>query len=204
MRVLIFLSFLCLGQYFLAVASAETLPKHERVLEIQPPREIQDFELTDQNGDLFRISQLRGDVVLVFFGFTNCPDVCPTTMARFKMLMETGGVDTSRVSVVLISVDGERDTPPAMKDYLQRYSSEFIGLTGEPSKVTGIAKSFRASFFKGAVNQDDGDYSIGHSPQSFVIDSTGRLRAELHSPGIDAMAGIVNALIVEADPAVHH
>lgn len=176
-------------------ATAE-VPSYDRVRVLESPRLIDDVELTDQDGEPFRISELHDRIALVFFGFTNCPDVCPTTMELFRQFQGFEGVDPSRLAFVLISVDGERDTPTVMKAYLARFSSEFIGLTGDPAVVKALAEQFSAAFFKrGAA--EHGHYTIGHSPQAFVLDASGRLRAELYAPSLEAMLGVTGALLAE-------
>lgn len=181
--------------------ASDSLPDFDRVMELTTPRAVSDAQLTDQNGDAFQLSQLKGKVSLVFFGFTNCPDVCPTAMARLLELEASGRVDPASVATVLISVDGERDTPEVMKSYLRNFSDNFIGLTGEPSAVNGLAKEFRAAFFKGAVSGADGGYTVSHSPQVFVVDTHGMLRAEFYNASVDAMAGITHALLTESGAA---
>ena len=181
------------------VASADELPSYERVRILQPGRSISDAELIDQDGDTFRLSNLKGRVALVFFGFTNCPDVCPLTMEKFRQLHDSDKVDSDQVAFVLISVDAERDTPEVLKSYLENFSADFIGLTGPSRDVKAIAKEFSASFFKGSSSGSDGNYDVMHSQQSFVLDREGLLRAEMYSPTIDAMAGVANALLAIDD-----
>ena len=184
------------------VATADTvLPSYERVRVLQPARSISDPELIDQNGRPFQLSQLRGQVALVFFGFTHCPDVCPTTMAKFRQLQRSGDVDPEKVAFVLVSVDAERDTPAVLKAYLEKFSPQFIGLTGDTGAIKAIAKEFSASFFKSNPSGGGGDYSVAHSPQAFVLDPAGQLRAEFYSPSVEAMAGITLALLSEANNA---
>jgi protein SCO1/2 len=180
------------------IVAAESFPNYDRVRVLPNPVKISDFDLTSHTGETFRLSDLNGTVALVFFGFTNCPDVCPITMADFQQLYSSKLIPVDKVSFVLISVDGDRDSPQAMKTFLAKFSDDFIGLTGPSSEVKKLAKQFRSSFFKGAVDSVSGDYSIGHSPQSFVLDANGRLRAELYSPSVESMAGVLNHLLGEA------
>lgn len=176
------------------VAYAESeIPSFDRVRVLAKPRPIADAELTDQDGKPFKISDLHGRVVFVFFGFTHCPDVCQMAMNNFRQLQLSGLVDTDETAFVLISVDGERDTPEAMKKFLATYSSDFIGLTGDPLAVKPIAKQFSVAFFKG--NESPDKYQVSHSPQAFVLDRSGQLRAELYSASTEAMAGVANALL---------
>jgi protein SCO1/2 len=143
---------------------------------------------------------LRGRVALVLFGFTNCPDVCPLAMERLQQIHDARVLDHGEVAFVMISVDGERDTPAAMRAFLARYSPEFIGLTAPPANVEPIAAQFSAVFYKGHIAHG-GSYSVAHSPQVFVLDPVGRLRAELYGASNDAVAGTVRALLEEAQRA---
>ena len=165
---------------------------------METPRLIDDAKLLNQDGQDFHVSDLQGKVAFIFFGFTNCPDVCPMTMARWRDLERSGEVEAEQVAFVLISVDGERDTPAVMKEYLLGFSESFLGLTGSPATIKPIAKQFSAAFYKGAQSPDSGRYSVSHSPQVFILDPAGRLRAEMYEPSIESMSGIVGALLVES------
>lgn len=182
-----------------SVVEAGTLPEYDRVRILSAGPHISDAELTDHNGQPFQLSSLQGRVTLLLFGFAFCPDVCPMGMEKMRRLSSSGRVDSEKITYVMISVDGERDTPAAMKAYVQGFSSDFIGLTGEPAKVKKIAKNFSVAFFKGSVTGEGGEYSVSHSPQIFAIDRQGRLRAEFYSASIEAMAGVTQALLDEAE-----
>jgi protein SCO1/2 len=186
------------GAQLLPSAACAELPSYERVLALATPRSIDDVELTDQNGHAFRLSALRGKVAFVLFGFTNCPDVCPVTMERLREFHDSRAPVGTKVAYVMISVDGERDTPTAMKAFIAKYSNDFIGLTAEPSRVKPIATQFSANFFKGGhIGHGDG-YNVTHSPQIFVLDPAGRVRAEVYGASNEAMAGVARALLTEA------
>lgn len=174
------------------------LPAYDRVRVLETARPIQAAELIDQDGRPFRLSQLRGQVSLVFFGFTNCPDVCPMALQRLRQLEESGGTPLAEVAFVMISVDGERDTPDVLKTFLEHFSPRFIGLTGDPGNVRAIAKKFSAAFFRGSVTDGSSNYTVSHSPQIFVLDPAGRLRAEFYNASIEAMSGVTLALLKEA------
>lgn len=173
------------------------LPRYDRVRVLQSPHRISDRTLLDQNSDSFDLGQLRGRVTLVFFGFTNCPDVCPMALHKLKRFATNTQFDEAEVAYVMISVDGERDTPAVLKDYLARYSPDFIGLTGESGDVKAAAAEFKAAFFASNATGDSDDYTVSHSPQIFVVDQSGHLRAEFYDARIDAMDGIVTALLAE-------
>lgn len=197
MLILAVLSCLLVAPASPCVGAETALPSYDRVRVLQPARRISDTELIDQDGRAFRLGDLNGRVVLLFFGFTHCPDVCPLTLTRFQQLQDSGNLPDSRVAFVMISVDAERDTPAALKTYLARFSPDFIGLTGSPDRVKAAAKEFSVSFFKGNTAGADDDYTMAHSPQAFVLGPAGWLRAELYGASVDAMTGIVTALLSE-------
>ena len=172
-----------------------SIPKLDRVRVLETPKAITDVELVDQHDESFSLEDLQGKAVLVFFGFTNCPDVCPLAMSKFKQLQDSGNVDNERVAYVLVSVDGERDSPAAMKEYLENFSPDFVGLTADPDVVRPMVKSFSASFYKGHVV--DGHYDMSHSPQTFVLDPDGMLRAEMYSAPLETMTTVVNSILSE-------
>lgn len=179
------------------LCTAQQLPSFDRIRALETPRSIDDAELVDQNGRAFKLSKLQGKVAFVLFGFTNCPDVCPTTMERLRELHDSGLLKGKQVSYVMISVDGERDTPAAMREFIAKYSTDFIGLTADPSRVKPITTQFSATFFKGA-HTHDGGYNITHSPQIFVLDPAGKLRGEVYGASLESMAGFASALLPDA------
>jgi len=172
------------------------LPALPRIYLSQDPAPIADFTLTDQDGKALAFSSLQGEPVLVFFGFTHCPSVCPTTLARLKSLHAARDGALKSVRVVLISVDGDRDTPERLKSYLDALSPDFIGLTGDPKAISKIAARFAAVFFKEPANKD-GSYNVMHSTQVFAVDKAGRLRATFVDASIEDMATITDLLLKE-------
>lgn len=152
-------------------------------------RAIKDFELTDQSGRPRKFSSFKGAPVLVFFGFTNCPDVCPAAMQQLRSLMQSQDPAVQRAQVVMISVDGTRDTPAAMQAYLVPLSKKFIGLTGPPLQVRGIAAQFPAVFFKGTADKAGG-YRVDHTKQIYLVDAAGKLRASFAAASVQAMSRI--------------
>ena len=164
---------------------------------MHPPKPIADFELVDQDGKPFRFSQLRNRPVLVFFGFTHCPDVCPATLAQLRALDGTADQKIRDVAVVMISVDGDRDHPATMKAYLAQMSPQFIGLTGDPRAVRGIAAQFPAVFFKGLPDRHGGEYFVEHTSQVYLIDRHGRLCAAFSDAPIGAIRQALHTLADE-------
>lgn len=177
-------------------ASTATLPALERVYVNPSPAPIADFTLTDQGGKPRAFSSLRGEPVLVFFGFAHCPNVCPATLSRLKLLHEARAGKLKSARIVLISVDGERDTPAALKAYLAPLSPDFLALTGDPKTTAKIAAGFSAVFFKEPANKD-GSYNVMHSSQVFVVDKAGQLRASFVDASIEDMATITALLLDE-------
>src|SRR5262245_31897890 len=168
-----------------AANASAPLPTYDRVLQRTPPRPIEDFTLTDQDGRAFHFSSLRGQPVLVFFGFAHCPDVCPAALAKLQML-KASHRELANLAVVMVSVDADRDTPAALKAYLANFKSGFTGLTGDPATIREIAQRFSAPYFKGQA-RPSGDYLVQHTSQVYVVDKNGNLRAEFYDASLDAM-----------------
>lgn len=177
-------------------AAAAPLPRLDRVYVNPEPAVIADFTLTDQDGKPRAFSSLRGEPVLVFFGFTHCPSICPTTLARLKALHGARDGALRPARIVLVSVDGDRDTPARLKSWLAPLSADFIGLTGDPKATSKIAARFAAVFFKEPAAKD-GSYNVMHSTQVFAVDKAGRLRATFVDASIEDMATITQLLLDE-------
>ena len=173
---------------------AADIPSFDRVRVLESPKSIDAGAFTDQDGQPFTFEQLDGRVALVFFGYTSCPDVCPLAMESLRQFREAWEGDSSRIAVVMVSVDGENDSPEVMKTFLNQYGTDFIGLTADPGDVKRFSSQFSVAFFK-RNSGAHGDYAIAHSPQIFLLDAQRRLRAELYSPSLDAMLGVTQALL---------
>jgi protein SCO1/2 len=176
-------------------ASVKPLPVFERVMALNEPRELVDIALTDQHGRPRKFSSLAGKPTFVFFGFTSCPEVCPTTLRKLALIKSTHASELAGTRVVFVSVDGERDTPSVMKDYLQAFSKDFVGLTARSDEVRKLALSLSAPFFKNPPK--NGEYDVEHSARVFALDKHGRLRAELYDASPEAVVGIAKALLAE-------
>lgn len=178
-----------------AAPPAGTLPSFDRVMTLASPKSVNDIAMTDHTGAPRRLGDFAGHPVLVFFGFTHCPDVCPATIQKLAFIEASRAKDLAGARVVLVSVDGERDTPAALASFLGRFSANFIGLTAPPARVHEFANGFAAAFFKDPPR--DGVYNVQHSTRVYVLDKQGRLRAELFDAPADSVVGVVRALAAE-------
>ena len=133
------------------------------------------FELTDHYGKARRLEDWRGKAVVVFFGFTQCPDVCPTTLADMAIAMKQLGPDADRVQVLMVTVDPERDTRELLAKYVPAFDPRFLGLYGDLEATRRTAKEFKV-YFEKRPGKTPGEYSVDHSAQSYVYDTQGRLR----------------------------
>lgn len=134
---------------------------------IKPPTPAAEINLADHNGHAFRMSDMRGKLVLVYFGFVNCPDECPLTMAHLKQALEMLGPRSQDVQVVLVTTDPVRDTPQALRDFLGKFDPTFLGIPGTPDELARVWKDY------GVVVLDGGET---HSDFTYVVDSSGNLR----------------------------
>jgi protein SCO1/2 len=133
------------------------------------------FQLTDQSGQTVTEKSLQGRPTLIFFGFTHCPDVCPTSLFEISEVLRAMGKDADRVNAYFISVDPERDTTAAMKDYLSSFDPHLKGLTGNPDAVAKVISDYRVYARK--VPLKDGDYTMDHTALIYLMDRDGRFVA---------------------------
>ena len=130
------------------------------------------FQLTDQSGQTVTEKDLQGRPTLIFFGFTHCPDVCPTALFEMSEIMRKLGSDADRTAALFVTVDPERDTPASMKDYLASFDPHIRGLTGDPAALAAVAKAYRVYYKK--VPLDGGDYTMDHTAIVYLMDKDGR------------------------------
>ncbi len=133
------------------------------------------FTLTDQNGQSRSLQDFRGKLVVVFFGFTQCPDVCPTALGELVEVKRLLGADGDKVQGVFITVDPERDTPEVLKAYMANFDPGFVALRGTLAQTEALAKDFRI-YFKKVEGKAPGAYTLDHSAAHYVYDPQGRLR----------------------------
>ena len=157
------------------------------------------FELTDHTGQRRTLADFRGKVVLVFFGFTNCPDACPTAMAEMAQVVDRLGPDGARVQGIFISVDPERDTAEVLSKYVPAFHPSFIGLRGTPEEIARTAKEFKVYYKANKPEQgaDARHYLVDHTAAIFVLDPRGKPRLYVSANGrsVDRMVDDVKRLL---------
>ncbi|MDT7919886.1 MAG: SCO family protein [Meiothermus sp.] len=150
-------------------------PYGTRLLNVRPA-EANQFTLTAHDGSSKSLSDFRGKVVLIFFGFVNCPDVCPTTLLELsKVYKALTPAEQARVQVLLISVDPERDNLEKLRDYVTFFSPSFIGLTGTPEQIAEVAKRYGVFYQKSQIKSPT-EYNVDHTATVFALDPKGQLR----------------------------
>jgi protein SCO1 len=153
------------------------------------------FSLPDQNGKTRTLEDFKGKVVVVFFGFTQCPDVCPTTLAELAQVKKALGPDGDKVQGVFITVDPERDKPELLKAYLENFDPGFVALRGTPEQLKETAKEFKIYYAKVPGKTPD-SYTMDHTAASFLFDPQGRVRVfSRYGAGAQALMGDIKALI---------
>ncbi|MGD8627111.1 MAG: SCO family protein [Anaerolineae bacterium] len=151
---------------------------------LQEPVPVPDFRLTDESGGTFRLADQRGNVVLLFFGYTSCPDVCPTTLANWRKVHEALGDDADRVRFVFVTVDPERDTVEKLGLHVNAFNPDFIGLTGSQEALEAVYNIFDVYYEKDTSSGSALGYLVSHTATTFVLDPQGvwRLRETYGTP----------------------
>ncbi len=132
-----------------------------------------EFSLTDHNGNRVKMSDFKDKAVLLFFGYTQCPDICPVTMGTLKTVMDNLGEESSRVQVLFITIDPERDDQEKLKGYVPYFSESFIGLTGTPEEIDKVADDYNAFYMKEEVDSESG-YLMGHTSAVYLVNPKGK------------------------------
>lgn len=173
--------FVVAGLLFLAACSAA--PVFNGVV-LDPPEVAPPLRLADSAGKRFDLGAEKGRVSLIFFGYTHCPDVCPTTLVDWRHVADSLGSKAADVRFVFVSVDPDRDTPAVAQRYAARFSASFIGLTGTPAQIDAIKTAWKiASYRDGVPSDTTTTYTVTHPSQVFVIDRDGKLRL-MHRQGM--------------------
>lgn len=155
------------------------------------------FSLHDHNGKLRTLADFKGKAVVVFFGFTQCPDVCPTTMMEMSNVMKALGPDADRVQVLFVTVDPERDTAALLAQYVPAFDPRFLGLRGDLAETEKVAKEFKV-FYQKVPGKTPGSYTVDHTAGSYVFDPQGRIRLFIrHGQGIDPIVQDLKTLLAD-------
>lgn len=156
-----------------------------------------DFQLVDQHGQTRTLGDFRGKVLVVFFGYTQCPDVCPTTLAELAQVKKALGPDGERVQGIFISVDPERDTPDLLKAYLANFDPSFVALRGSAEQTQAAAKEFKVYYAK-VPGKTEGSYTMDHTAASYLFDAQGRVRVfSRYGSGAQALTDDLKVLLAE-------
>ena len=151
--------------------------------------------LPDQNGQPRTLADFKGKVTVVFFGYTQCPDACPTTMAELAQVKKLLGKDGERLQGVFVTIDPERDTPQVLKPYMESFDPSFVALRGTPEQTAATAKEFKVFYAKSPGKTPD-SYSMDHTAGSYVFDTQGRVRLfESYGRGAEALAADLKVLL---------
>lgn len=154
------------------------------------------FALTDHTGKPRTLADFRGKVVIVFFGYTHCPDVCPTTLVELKQVMGKLGADADRVQVVFITLDPERDTPNVLSQYVPAFDPRFLGLYGNAESTIKTAREFKV-FFEKRDGTAPGSYTLDHTAASYAFDPAGRLRLYVKYDQVATLVDDIRTLLKE-------
>ncbi len=154
-----------------------------------------DFNLIDHEGRPFQLSSQRGKVVLVFFGYTFCPDVCPTTLSKLSAVADKLGADRDRVTTLYVTVDPQRDTPAVMREHLSMFGVHAVGLTGADSDIARVASQFGAAY-EVEPTDSEAKYTVAHTTTLYVLDRDGRTRLLLpYAATVDEVVAGVRRLL---------
>ena len=155
-----------------------------------------DFALTDHTGKLRTLADFRGKVVVIFFGYTRCPDVCPTTLVELKDVMQKLGPDADKVQVLFITLDPERDTQKVLAQYVPAFDARFLGLFGDAATTQKTAKDFKVFSEKRAGSSPE-SYTIDHTAASYAFDPQGRLRLFVKHDQVGTLVDDIRTLLKE-------
>jgi protein SCO1/2 len=156
-----------------------------------------ELNLTDPDGKPRQLADFKGKVTVVFFGYTQCPDVCPTTLLELAQVKKSLGADGARVQGVFVTVDPERDTPELLKAYVANFGADFVALRGTPEQTKATAKSFKV-FYSKVPGKTETSYTVDHTAGSYVFDAQGRVRLfTRYGMGAEALTSDLKLLLAE-------
>jgi protein SCO1/2 len=170
-----------------------------KAVDITGAEYARELSLPDADGKPRQLSDFKGKVTLVFFGYTQCPDVCPTTLAELAAVKRDLGADGQRVQGVFVSVDPERDTPEILKAYMASFGPDFVALRGTPEETAAAARNFKVFYAKSA-GKTEGSYTMDHTAGTYVFDAEGKVRLFVrYGSGAEALRHDLK-LLLEQNP----
>ena len=179
--------------FMLTACSEESVAFHS--IDITGADYANGFSLTDHNGQPRTLADFKGKAVVMFFGFTQCPDVCPTSMSELAQAKQLLGADGDRLQGLFVSIDPERDTPEIMKEYIASFDPSFLALYAKPDELPELAKQFKI-YYKKVPGSTPDNYTMDHSAGSYVFDPKGHVRLYFrYGSGAQAMADDVKLLL---------
>ena len=189
---------LLLMSVFVLGACSKEQPASYVATDISGASYARDFQLTDHNGKARTLADFRGKVVAIFFGYTHCPDVCPTTLSDFAMAMKRLGKDAEKVQVIFVTVDPERDTRTLLAQYVPAFHPSFLGMYTTPVMTQALASEFKLFYQKQAIDKR-GRYAVDHSAGTYIYDPQGRVRLYMaYGQGPEAIAHDIAQLLNNA------
>jgi protein SCO1/2 len=194
-----------LGLSLIALAGCDRLPglstkESFKAVDITGAEYARELALTDAEGRPRTLADFKGKITLIFFGYTQCPDVCPTTLAELATVKQAMGKDGDRLQGVFVSVDPERDTPEVLKAYVGNFDPSFVALTGTPEQIAAAAKNFKV-FYAKVPGRTEGSYTIDHTAGTYVFDAQGRVRLFVrYGSGAEALRHDLK-LLLDENPA---
>ncbi|RZJ15968.1 MAG: SCO family protein [Haliea sp.] len=175
-------------------ACSESKPQF-KAIDLTGADYARDFELTDHNGQPRSLKDFRGKLVVLFFGYTQCPDVCPTSMTELAEAKRLLGPAGDKLQGLFVTVDPDRDTPEVLKAYMANFDPTFLALRGTPEQLEAMAKEYKV-YFKKAEGKTPTSYTMDHSAASYVYDTQGRLRLYTrYGSGAEALASDIRLLL---------
>ncbi|MBC7436826.1 MAG: SCO family protein [Bdellovibrionales bacterium] len=169
-----------------------------KAVDITGAEYARDFQLTDHTGQPRSIKDFKGKVVVLFFGYTQCPDVCPTTMAELAEVKKQLGKDGDKLQGLFVTVDPARDTPDVLKGYMANFDPTFLALTAPPAQLEAMAKNYKV-YFKKVEGKTPGSYTMDHSAGSYVYDTNGNIRLYTrYGSGAQALVSDIQLLLKQS------
>lgn len=185
------------GAVFLASGCKQPVEQQElfKATDVAGANFARDFHLTDHNGRPRTMSDFKGRVVVLFFGYIHCPDICPNTLSELAAVMQRLGADADKVQVLFATLDPERDTPSVLAQFVPSFNPKFIGLYGTPDQIAATMKEYKLAILKQPAKRK-GSYTLDHSAGTYIYDAAGKLRLYAsYGQGVDALVADIQTLL---------